>query len=75
VEDGGPPDLVLTWSAVAGAGYHVLQSADPRFLAGVSLIGNPETAAPLALEDGAAATPELTFLQVRAVNDCHFEGP
>jgi hypothetical protein len=75
VDDGGLPDLVLTWSAVAGAGYHVLQSADPRFLTGVTLIGNPATAAPLTLEDGAAPTPGLTFYQVRAVNDCHFEGP
>ena len=75
VDDGGLPDLVLTWSAVSGAGYHVLQSADPGFLAGVSLIDNPTTAAPLTLEDAAAATPGLTFFQVRAVNGCHFEGP
>ncbi|HEX5045049.1 MAG TPA: proprotein convertase P-domain-containing protein, partial [Candidatus Polarisedimenticolaceae bacterium] len=75
VEDGGPPDLVLTWSAVSGAGYHVLQSQDPRFLTGVNLIGNPATAAPLTVEDGAAGTPGLTFYQVRAVNSCHFEGP
>ena len=75
VDDGGQPDLVLTWSAVAGAGYHVLQSADPRFLTGVSLIGNPATAAPLTLEDAAAPTPGLSFYEVRAVNACHFEGP
>ena len=75
VDDGGPPDLLLTWSEVAGAGYHVLQSSNPRFLEGVELIGSPATAAPLTLEDGAAATPGLTFFQVRAVNGCHFEGP
>ena len=75
MEDGGPPDLLLSWSAAPGAGYHVLQSPDPRFLDGVQLIGNPVAATSLTLEDGAATTPGLTFFQVRAVNGCHFEGP
>jgi hypothetical protein len=75
VDDGSQLDLVLSWSAAAGAGYHVLQSADPTFGAGVKLIANPATGAPLTLQDGANTTPALTFFQVRAVNSCHFEGP
>jgi hypothetical protein len=75
VNDGTQLDLVLSWSAVAGAGYHVLQSTDRRFVDGVELIGNPTTATTLTLQDGARTTPALTFFQVRAVNSCHFEGP
>jgi len=75
VDDGSQLDLVLAWSAAAGAGYHVLQSTDPRFGDGVALIGNPATNATFTLQDGARTTPSLTFFQVRAVNSCHFEGP
>jgi subtilisin-like proprotein convertase family protein len=75
VDDGSQLDLVLSWTAAAGAGYHVLQSTDPTFGAGVKLIANPATNAPLTLQDGAHTTPALTFFQVRAVNSCHFEGP
>ena len=75
VDDGTQLDLVLSWSAVAGAGYHVLQSTDPRFVNGVEFLGNPVSATTLTLQDGARTTPALTFFQVRAVNSCHFEGP
>jgi len=74
VVDGAQLDLVLSWSAVVGAGYHVLQSTDPRFGGGVELVGNPTSATPLTLDDGARTTPALTFFQVRAVNSCHHEG-
>ena len=75
VEDGSQRDLVLSWNAVAGAGYHVLQSSDPSFTNGVALIGNPATATTLTIENGVNTTPALTFFQVRAVNSCHYEGP
>jgi subtilisin-like proprotein convertase family protein len=75
VDDGSQLDLALSWSAVSGSGYHVLQSGDPRFRDGVALIGNPATATSMTLQDGAQSTPPLTFFQVRAVNNCHFEGP
>jgi hypothetical protein len=75
VDDGAQLDLALSWSPVGGAGYHVLQSVDPRFGEGVALIGNPVAATSLTLQDGAHTTPTLTFFQVRAVNSCHFEGP
>jgi hypothetical protein len=75
VDDGAQLDLVLSWNAVAGAGYHVLQSVDPMFGSGVELIGNPTTETTLTLQDGARTTPALTFFQVRAVNSCHYEGP
>ncbi len=75
VDDGAQLDLVLAWSAVAGAGYHVLQSTDPSFVNGVELLGNPSTATTFTLQDGARTTPPLTFFQVRAVNSCHHEGP
>jgi hypothetical protein len=68
-------DLVFSWSAVAGPGYHVLQSADPTFGSDVALLGNPTTATTFTLPDGARTTPGLTFFQVRAVNSCHYEGP
>jgi hypothetical protein len=75
IDDGSQLDLALSWSPAPSAGYHVLQSTDPRFGAGVVVIGNPATNAPLTLQDGAHTTPALTFFQVRAVNSCHFEGP
>jgi hypothetical protein len=75
VDDGAQLDLVLSWSAVGGAGYHVLQSVDPRFGGGVGLIGNPTVDTSFTLQDGARTTPALTFFQVRAVNTCHHEGP
>jgi hypothetical protein len=68
-------DLVLSWSPVAAAGYHVLQSAGPTFGSGVELIANPTLETTLTLEDGANTPPALVFLQVRAVNVCHQEGP
>lgn len=68
-------DLVFDWSAVAGAGYHVLQSVDPGFGSAVDLVGTTTTETSFTLEDGAHATPALTFFQVRAVNACHQEGP
>jgi len=75
VDNGPTIDLVLSWSPVAAAGYHVLQSEDPEFRSGVELIANPATETTLTLEDGAATTPALTLFQVRAVNSCHHEGP
>jgi subtilisin-like proprotein convertase family protein len=75
VHNGPALDLALSWSAVAGSGYHVLQSSDPSFGSGVALLGNPTTATTFTLPDGARTTPGLTFFQVRAVNSCHFEGP
>jgi subtilisin-like proprotein convertase family protein len=75
VDDGTQLDLVLSWTPVAATGYHVLQSADPKFHGGVELIGNPTTATTLTLQDGARTTPALTFFHVRAVNSCHHEGP
>ncbi|HXV76307.1 MAG TPA: proprotein convertase P-domain-containing protein, partial [Candidatus Polarisedimenticolaceae bacterium] len=68
-------DLNLSWSPVAGAGYHVLQSVDPTFGVGVELIGNLASETSLVLPDGARTTPDLTFFQTRAVNACHHEGP
>ncbi len=70
-----PFDLALSWSAVAGAGYHVLQSVDPTFRSVVELIGTTTTETTFTAQDGAATTPALTFYQVRAVNSCHQEGP
>jgi hypothetical protein len=75
VDDGSQLDLVFSWSAVAGAGYHVLQSTHPAFDTGVDLLANPATATTFTLQDGANTTPALTFFQVRAVNSCHHEGP
>jgi hypothetical protein len=76
VPNGGALDMALSWTPVAGAGYHVLQSTDARFLAGVEVIGNPSSATTaLTLPDGAHTTPALTFFEVRAVNGCHQEGP
>jgi len=75
VDVGAQLDLALSWGAVAGAGYHVLQSVDPTFRSGVDLLGNPTTQTTFTLEDGARTTPALTFFQVRAVNSCHHEGP
>ena len=73
---GAPPDdLVLSWSAVAGAGYHVLQSVDPTFRSAVELVGTTTTETTFTLQDGAGTTPALTSYQVRAVNSCHQEGP
>ncbi len=74
-EVGSRLDLVLTWSAVEGAGYHVLQSTDPSFGSAIELIGTTTTETAFTLEDGARTTPALTFFQVRAVNSCHQEGP
>jgi hypothetical protein len=69
-------DLVLSWTAVAGAdGYHVLRSADPTFATGVELLGAPTTQTALTVPSGATTPPALQFLQVRAVNGCHQEGP
>jgi len=75
VVDGQELDLVLSWTAVPGAGYHILESIDPRFGEGVELLANPAAATTLTLHDGARTTPALTFFQVRTVNDCHHEGP
>lgn len=75
VVDGSQLDLALSWSAVAGAGYHVLQSTDPSFATNVSLLANPTTGTTYTIEDGAHTTPPLTYFQVRAVNSCHHEGP
>jgi hypothetical protein len=75
VDDGSQLDLVFSWSAVAGAGYHVLQSTGPSFASDVTLLANPATATTFTLQDGANTTPALTFFQVRAVNSCHHEGP
>jgi hypothetical protein len=41
----------------------------------VELIANPTLETTLTLEDGAHTPPALVFLQVRAVNVCHQEGP
>ena len=75
VDDGAQLDLVFDWSAVVGAGYHVLQSSDPSFGSGVELLGTTTTETSFTLEDGARTTPALTFFEVRAVNGCHQEGP
>ena len=76
VPNGSNLDLVLSWSPVAGAaGYHVLQSEDPTFEAGVSLIGLTTTATTLTIPSGAGTAPALAFFQARAVNSCHQEGP
>lgn len=72
---GSPLDLAFSWSAVAGAGYHLLQSTDPTFGSAIELLGTTTTETSLTLQDGAATTPALTFFQVRAVNVCHQEGP
>ncbi|HEX6853245.1 MAG TPA: proprotein convertase P-domain-containing protein [Candidatus Polarisedimenticolaceae bacterium] len=75
VDDGSQLDLVFSWSAVAGAGYHVLQSTGPTFASDVTLLANPATATTFTLQDGVNTTPALTFFQVKAVNSCHHEGP
>lgn len=76
VPNGSDLDLVLTWTAVAGAaGYHVLQSEDPTFATGVSLLGTTTTETTLTVANGAGTTPARTYLQARAVNACHQEGP
>ncbi len=67
-------DLVLSWTPVAGAGYHVLQSVDKTFRA-VDLIGTTTTATTFSIENGAHTTPAVTFFEVRAINSCHQEGP
>jgi subtilisin-like proprotein convertase family protein len=73
---GAPPsDLVLNWSAVDGAGYHVLQSTDPAFRNAVELVGTTTTQTTFTLPDGAGTAPRLVYYQVRAVNSCHQEGP
>ncbi|MCU0231480.1 MAG: proprotein convertase P-domain-containing protein, partial [Acidobacteria bacterium] len=73
---GAPPsDLVLSWSAVDGAGYHVLQSTDPAFRNAVELVGTTTTQTTFTLPDGAGTAPRLVYYQVRAVNSCHQEGP
>jgi hypothetical protein len=73
---GAPPsDLVLNWSAVAGAGYHVLQSTDAAFRSAVELVGTTTTQTTFTLPDGAGTSPPLVYFQVRAVNVCHQEGP
>lgn len=75
VDAGARIDLAFDWSAVAGAGYHVLESADPSFGSTVELLGTTTTETSFTLEDGANTTPAVTFFEVRAVNACHQEGP
>jgi subtilisin-like proprotein convertase family protein len=72
----GSVDLDFAWSAVGGAaGYHVLHSAEASFDARVDLTGRTDGATTLTVEDAAAATPAVTFFQVRAVNGCNQESP
>jgi subtilisin-like proprotein convertase family protein len=73
--DGPEIDLVLDWSAVTTAGYHVLQSIAPAFDGDVDLIGRTTSRTTWTIEDGVNGTPDLTFFQVRGVNTCHQEGP
>lgn len=75
VDDGAQLDLVLSWSAAAGSGYHVLQSTGPAFDGAVDLVGNPTSATTWTIENGGNTTPAVTFFQVKAVNSCHHEGP
>jgi hypothetical protein len=57
------------------AGYHALQSVDPRFRSGVELIGILTSEASLTLADGVNTISDPTFFQVRAVSSDHQEGP
>jgi hypothetical protein len=75
VPNGPNLDLALSWTPVAGAGYHVLQSSNPTFATTVELVGTTTTQTAFTIPDGARAVPALTFYQVRAVNTCHQEGP
>jgi hypothetical protein len=75
-EGDGSVDLVFAWDSVAGvAGYHVLQSADPRFETSVDLTGRTDGANTLTAVGAGATTPALSFFQVRAVNSCSQESP
>ncbi len=72
--NGAAEDLVLTWTAAPGAGYHVLQATDRTFRS-VDLIGTTTTATAWTIPDGVHTTPPVTFFEARAVNSCHQEGP
>lgn len=73
--DGAEIDLVLDWSPVSAAGYHVLQSEAPAFDTGVDLIGRTAAETTWTIADGVTTTPDLSFFQARGVNSCSQEGP
>ena len=75
VEVSGPSDLLFSWSAVAAAGYHVLQSTSAAFDADVDLLGRTTAETTHTVTDGLNAAPDLIFYQVRGVNSCNHEGP
>jgi subtilisin-like proprotein convertase family protein len=69
-------DLVFDWLPVAGAaGYHVLQSTGAPFDGAVDLTGRTSGETTLTVPGGVAATPDLTFFEVRTVNACNEESP
>jgi subtilisin-like proprotein convertase family protein len=72
----GGADLEFAWGAVVPAsGYHVVWSTDPSFSSGTMLGGATSGETNHTMVDGVAATPDLTFFQVRAINGCGEEGP
>jgi len=75
VEISGSSDLAFSWSAIAAAGYHVLQSTSATFDAEVDLLGRTTVETTHTEVDGMNATPGLLFYQVRGVNSCNHEGP
>ncbi len=72
---GAGTDLLLSWTPIAAAGYHVLQSTTAAFDTTVALLGRPTTMTTWTVPDGVNSTPPLTFFQIRGVNACNQEGP
>lgn len=76
VTKSGANDLAFSWPALAGAfGYHVLEAAGPAFADPELLARTSGATESTASGAGGGEPGTLTFFQVRAVNECSWEGP